>query len=428
MARWVLQSVKSSVSRAARSRTNYLAPLQALVDDTIQQYFGGRPSGEDVTLAVLESVGRDRLEVVDASKPIDRKKQDLGLLVAQRLVALFGASNVLTFREDDGKAVSTRAARRPDLAWVTRYTPHRVTSPTASMRIVLDTVTVRKFVHADADALDVQQLLRIRGEHPISIADPAWAELVDALLRPNGGMKVEDWAMKVGDLTRLLDPDMPIVPSGREAGVMAGVIEMRGFNLGESQAFYKAVWRIIAEAKSISDFSRTLTFENPDGAQFAIGPLEHSVVSAALAERKAKWIAFIERLKTTVNPESLGPTLDQISALIRSTLRLDMPEVALDKIGLLIGVVSRYIVRALDEEQPPYSPDPNDAIDLDVLYAAVLPAIVCTFDRKMRRAAKESGSSDSWRVMDLAELVAYLENEAATAGVSAERAAVEAPE
>jgi hypothetical protein len=151
-----------------------------LVVEAIENYLHDHPDGEDVTLAVLQAIGRQRLQAFAKDRTFDRVKQDVGLLVAQTLVDLFGAIRVHTLRREDRKGSSARRNTWTQLPWVNSYALHRV-RPAASHseRILLDTSVVRKIVHGDADALDVGALLALKDNHPVSIADGALAELAD---------------------------------------------------------------------------------------------------------------------------------------------------------------------------------------------------------------------------------------------------------
>ncbi|MBK8259834.1 MAG: hypothetical protein IPK80_00630 [Nannocystis sp.] len=144
MSEWVPQNECSSVTAASRSRTSYLRPIIIKsVVDAIQSYLRGNPAGEEVTLAVLEAIGRQRMEALAKDRTLDRVKQDVGLLVAQTLVDLFGATQVQTLRRKDRKRTSARRNTRPLLPWVNSYAPHRVLpAASRSERILLDTSVV----------------------------------------------------------------------------------------------------------------------------------------------------------------------------------------------------------------------------------------------------------------------------------------------
>lgn len=110
-----------------------------------KEYFDREPDGEQVTLAVLRAVGRAEVEVLAKKKAkakntsparmFNMVKQHIGLWVAVRLAAYYGPEAVTTYRQTPNGPSSTRQVPdlwKPELEWVTSYTPHRVHPSTLS--------------------------------------------------------------------------------------------------------------------------------------------------------------------------------------------------------------------------------------------------------------------------------------------------------
>jgi hypothetical protein len=407
VARFVPQSISPSTNPRTRARTAYLAPLRSEVESIIRNYYAARPEGEDVTLAVLREIGDDRLRAIGGRRDFDTLKKDAGLYVPIVLVEMFSAEHVLTYRSDDGQ-VSTRAANG-DPPWVNKFTPHRVIHDRPE-RIVLDTNVVRNLLEEDPAAIDLAELAAFKGSHPISIADPAWAELVKALLSNRIGF--EAWSKHMAAVSDVLDPVLPIVPSGQEAAAMAGISDERDSpalpdaaksDIGHLSAYYRAVWHYVASASSAEHFGSHVIFESPRGEHFKLGPLTLDKVTAAFDDRAMTWSAFLSRLR--VSDGSQPPNLDDVAEDIRASLAVGMPKRNIDQLDLVIRVIARLAINVNRRTTPP---DTNEAIDLDVLFSTMLPAIVCTSDRKMLSAARECGSGSAWRVMDPPELLSWL--------------------
>jgi rRNA-processing protein FCF1 len=412
MAKWVSQSVASSVSNNARNRTRYLQPLVPEIHEVIRRYFANRPEGEDVTLEVLKAIGRDKVDALRGEQKFDRAKQDVGLLVAICLVDLYGPARVLTFREDDGKAVSTRAAKRSGLDWVSRFTPHRVLPERSPDRIVLDTNVVRYIIQGSPNpenVLDLVELHRLKGKHSVSLADPAWAELVEALVRPQGGLSITEWGQRVSALRTVLDADLPIVPTGRELAALSGLVHSPGFNAPQMAAYYRALWEYSSGAASAGDLLKPYDYEAPDGKRYRLGPLDPSRPIAVFTKRGEGWSAFIAKVARSAKPLDLDETVE----LIRADLAKDMEMTAVDRLSLLVHAVAHYMVKTTQPGKP-YIADLNDVVDLDILSTATLPAVVCTTDKGLRNLARQSGSSDGWRVMTPVELLDWLQAESLT--------------
>lgn len=83
---------------------------------------------------------------------------------------------------------------------------------------------------------------------------------------------------------------------------------------------------------------------------------------------------------------------------------------SLDRLDLVIGVIARLAVH-VNKRSASTAADTNDALDVDVLFSTMLPAVVCTSDRRMLIAARESGSGSDWRVKSPADLLAWLRSQ-----------------
>ncbi len=120
----------SSDTHRARARTGYLEQARPDVEAAILNYLDGCPDGTQMTLAVLNWLGRERLDEIAevGGRTFDTLKKDIGLFVVLVAIDLFGPARVETLRHEQSGRNSTRmrTADWPDLEWVARYTPHRV--------------------------------------------------------------------------------------------------------------------------------------------------------------------------------------------------------------------------------------------------------------------------------------------------------------
>lgn len=417
MAEWVPQNEFSSVTAAARSRTAYLAPLVPLVTDTIIRYFDEHPDGEEVTLSVLHSVGKLRLKSIAKGRSFERAKQDLGLLVAQMLVDIFGAMRVQTLRREDRQAVSARRNTWHDLPWVNSYAPHRVlpAAPTAE-RIFLDSSVVRKIVHGDSDALDLGALRTAKGAHPISLADGAFAELAAQLVR--GSVQPAVWAKCVAAMDAVLDDDFPVAPGGKDLAAFWGWGSRSpiGLDLGEARAYYRAIWGYLRDIKSAEDLSRRSIFQAPSGRAYAI-QLSGDTANAVLADAGTKWAAWISKIAALISDmrkDGKRISEDDIRQLGLLNLCLNMGMADAQKLDLVFHVLAKRAIQAA-AGRTPYNPkgEPNDPLDLDLLFGIPLPGWVCTSDLRFHRLVRSTDSKDKDKVMTPAELLARLGAEAA---------------
>lgn len=418
MSEWVPQNESSSVTSASRSRTSYLGPIVPLVIEVIEQYVHANPNGEEFTLAVLGSIGRERLKSLAKDRSFDRVKQDVGLLVAQTLVDLYGATQVQTLRRADRKGTSARRNTWTQLPWVNSYAPHRVlATASSSERILLDTSVVRKVVHRDADALDIEKLRALKGQHAVSIADGALAELADQLIR--GSISPEDWTMGIEELDTILDPDFPVAPGGKELAAMWGARPPVGLDLGEVRAYYRAAWRYLRLAKQPTDLSRSEVYHAPSGRAYAIR-LDGAHVKNVLANaggQWASWVSGIAKLIKKIKSDGDPVTEAELRKLLLSNLRLDMGVADAMRLDLVIHLLAKRAIQA-STGKTPYKPKGthNDPLDLDLLFGIPLPAWVVTSDLRLHRLVRATTSRDKSAVMTPDELLSRLRGPESASG------------
>lgn len=398
MARWIPQSTVFSASKSAVARTAYLASLVPRIDSLIREYFGDRPRGETVTVHVLAGLGRDALLGAAGGRTFETVKQDVGRLVAIRLGVIFAPQDVETYREGSGKNPSTRPAPAGSPDWVSHYTPHRVRHRGVEGRIVLDTMVVRDMLHGEAHALALDRLAELKGDRPVSLADPAWAEIVAFLQRHP--RFIGDWHILASKLTGVLDPTFPIVPSGREAVALAGIFAAPGYDVGLASAHYRAVWALTASVARIEDFSRVVTYAGPHGDEYQLGPVDPERVVAEFARRQRAWQQFVR--KTLM---SIEQPVEEAVNFVRADLERDFPSAAVDQMGLYVRVLATVGVGIRSGQLVAQN---NDGVDLDILFTTLLPAWVCTSEHRLVALAERSGSSDGYRVMTPATLLARL--------------------
>ncbi|HSN98055.1 MAG TPA: hypothetical protein VLS89_07140, partial [Candidatus Nanopelagicales bacterium] len=337
-----------------------------------------------------------------------RLNQDIGLLVAQTLVDLYGADRVLTLRAEDGRTVSTRRNTRPDLPWVERYTPHRVLPPRGARRdrVVLDIVTVRKLVHGDRDAIDLDALAAHRDNHPISIADGALTELARGL--GEGRLPMDRWAESARELNEVLDPDLPVCPGGFELAAIAGLRPFHGVDFEGTRTYYRETWRYLCSRRRPEDLREPGHYDGPDGKRYPLRlyPLHIEPVFAYAGRRWEEWMRDAARELAALRKDSELED-EELRRLIRLHLRMNMSAEGLDKIDLAVRVVALRTAQVSrgGEDQ---AGEGKEGVDVDLLFATALPAVICTQDEVLLDLARKTRSGDAWRVMDPPALLTWL--------------------
>ncbi|MFP2910238.1 hypothetical protein ACLESD_35405 [Pyxidicoccus sp. 3LFB2] len=251
----------------------------------------------------------------------------------------------------------------------------------------------------------LQQLARLKGHRKVSLADPAWAELMKALAKPNGGLAFEEWRGRVDTLNTVLDPALPFEPSGRESAHLAGIETRPGFDIGRMSAYYRAVWHYTSSTNDTSDWAKPYTFEYADGTRAVVGPLVPARVFEVFDARAQAWAEFIASAQRG-EPTSLQALVDKYRA---GLARYFSPQ-AVDRLNLVIHATAHFEMSARSQPTP-YKAKPNDAVDLDILYGVSLPAILRTAEKRLVNIVGNTTSSDAWRVMRPNQLLEWLESQ-----------------
>lgn len=407
MSQWIRQSMVPSISRSARSRTAYLSSFIPQVRSAIQTYLDDDPSGEEVTLAVMQAIGLESLNAVRKTRSLTTAKQDVGLLVATTLVDLYGATEVETYRRPNVRSVSSKRNTWKSIPWVSSFTPHRVRQrKNNAPRILLDTSVVRKYIHQDPDALDIDALDKARGQHPVSVADGALSELAAALLR--GSVKPSDWGARVGRLNALLDAEFPVAPGGRELAALWGGHRRASGDRERASAFSQASWSYLCEVKRPADLTNPVTFSAPSLGTVSLR-LDRVHVEAVLAHIGREWADWATRTADLIHDlRGAGEviTVGVLYKITMHTLCFDMGEADAKKLDLVAHVLALRAFQAA-QKHAPYVPKgaSNDALDLDLLFGLPLPAWVCTQDHRLHRLVRSTPSSDALNVMTPEELI-----------------------
>jgi hypothetical protein len=106
-------------------------------------------------------------------------------------------------------------------------------------------------------------------------------------------------------------------------------------------------------------------------------------------------------------------TEEDLRLVTKSNLMLDMGAADAQKLDLVIHVLAKRGIQAVTGRTP-YNPngEPNDPLDLDLLFGIPLPAWVGTADERLHRLVRSTTSADRSAVMTVAELLERLAAEA----------------
>jgi hypothetical protein len=402
---YVPQSLIAPTTARSQVGTAYLQVLDPDVRKAILQYRASHAMGTEFVPAAFCSVGQSRLETAGQKVNCDSQtlQRDFSLFVGQILADEFGSGCVESLRNVDGSIALAPSTGWPGLAgWLPTCATYRVVeAPTE--RIIIDTVLARE------GGLDFSALARSKGDHPVSLADGAVAELLYWMQESKSKRPAfPTWRARALELSAALDPILPIAPGGHERAALAGLRSFeRGFSteglIGQSQA----VWKYLLSLTTAADLALPPIFEVAGRA----ATFDVKLASVALKAAGNRWAAFAETIGQMIRTESgrgEAVTENDLKRLVRERLVSTGELTSVDQLELAIPAIARRAHDAAFRSYAPKLGESNAALDFDLLFALPLPAVVVTNDKKFVRFLRGLVCLDAAKVMLPDELLSWL--------------------
>jgi hypothetical protein len=400
VSKWVPHSDRSFISEDLRSRARFpgwrgeIERAWNAVERAVHE--------EHIALSVLEDIGEEGLHRGGAAETSEHIIT-LNYLIAQTLTDRFGAHRVSTLWESEtSPAFRTGRVGNLEVAFMV----HRVTSEAdRPVRVVLDTSAVRAVAHGDDDALDVDALRELEGLPHFCVADGAMLELLDDLL--SGSLTFEGWAHATKRVEPLLDPTSPVAPGGRSLARIWGAAPPRKDDgIGEDQ-YRREVWRHMSAARSRAELVRPLSYVQGD--QRVEVQLEPDRPSSRVREAGGTYASWFDRVaEHALDDAGRRKGEDEIADDIRTGLSNILGFADMQMLDLSIRFSAKRVVERCGPRRSRYKPTANDALDLELLFALPLPALVCTGDQRLIRVVRSLGSPQGRDVLSPPELLERL--------------------
>jgi hypothetical protein len=269
---------------------------------------------------------------------------------------------------------------------------------------------VRAHIHNAGRQLDLERSAACKEVVRVSVADPAYAELLFALYEER--LPWTDWSSRIAALDRALDQDLPVLPGGIELAAMAG-LKAPPRLFADTKRYQQAVWRLLATARSTDDLKTGTVFDDSAGERFAVR-LDEAVAKAAIHEARTAWVDHIRVVQEYLAGQGLSQ--GQLIDLIRIGLnargeKSGDVETLGDKLDAMTSALGRFAFLA-NAGTTPYDPEASkrsgDVFDFSLLLALALPAIVVTLDERFKTHLQLSGTPHAARVILVDEFNARL--------------------
>jgi len=331
-------------------------------------------------------------------------------------------SSIDTLERMKQKAVNTALGRVRYLIYAYSYEP-RCRRPNARTdetvvtkpdRIVLDTCTVRALVHRTGAQLDLDSMKARKGAIRVSVADPAYAELLFALYEER--IAWLDWHASIAALDLVLDTELPVLPGGVELAAMAG-LKARPRLFSDTKRYQQTIWRLLADARSVGDLERGSEFSDSAGKRFRVH-FDEATAKAALHESRTGWVDHIRLVQTLLGGQ--GVTQEEFVELIAVGLdsrgeKVEGVEASSERLNAMAAALGRFAFLS-NAGKTPYDPESSgrrgDVFDFALLLALALPAVVVTLDGRFKKHLDLSKCTQARRLILVEEFNERLRAEA----------------
>lgn len=259
------------------------------------------------------------------------------------------------------------------------------------VRVALDTCVVRNHLCQESARLDLDAIVANTEQLRFSLAYGTSLELLEQLVKPDGGISWSEWTDGVPEVNRFLDWRWPIMPTGFRLAKLAGTLVGIAADIEDERRRLRAFWRFMSHAKEIEDLEKHTEYEGANGKRFLLPPLYPQRLRRLAIMEREKWQCYICGIQSLL-PE-LGyehPTPEVILELMRKGQGtgpddpLDLSE-RLDVSNQMIA----YLVSDALKKKEPYNPRSNrkwgDAFDIPLLFYVPLPCVICTADTEFVR-------------------------------------------
>jgi hypothetical protein len=279
------------------------------------------------------------------------------------------------------------------------------------VRVLLDTCTVRKTLHQDADRPNVALVQQHLDYCKISIAGLAFSELTEQLLDER--IPFVDWQTGSKDLKEIIDPKWPLFPSGKQLAWLAGTQTSEPCDINFVQAHLKAVWYFLCAADSLTFLlKKDVVFLAPDRSRHKFG-LTKERLDKVMRNERDFWIGCVKNIQRLQADQSVELDESKILRLMAKDLasRSGDPAEMLEKLDTISRMVARLFALSLGEKSP-YNPGSEkgrgDAFDLDLLFAIPLPAVIVTADERFANRLHSTKAPHAEQVCTIPEFHTHL--------------------
>ncbi|MBP8017107.1 hypothetical protein KAZ01_03805 [Candidatus Gracilibacteria bacterium] len=277
--------------------------------------------------------------------------------------------------------------------------------------VVFDTCVIRNIIHDDKTVLaDWDSIFIYKNKTKFHISDIAIAELALALLQNR--ISFNDWERKIKKINKIIDCNMPILPSGNELSALIENKRLSYPKVAGGQAYWKAVWKMFFEAKNFDTIKNGVIFKGDDGIEYKI-KIDDNYANSILESERITWNKYFESMRMLFGGSNISEK--DILLILNEGMDKDVStnpsqsQIYAPMLHALARLIHLYVYDVVPHYNPKSKKRRNDPLDYSLIQSLSLPAIICTSDVRLKKMLSETKLNNIDTIILLSDLKKWLE-------------------
>jgi hypothetical protein len=277
----------------------------------------------------------------------------------------------------------------------------------SQIRVLLDTCVVRGIVHKTEPQLDIETIAANLATVAITLPDTGVVELTSQL--EENRIPFDQWRAGICKLDRIIDPEWPILPSGSERAMLAGLCPRNHGALKAARQHCAAVWKLLSSIDERNTMNIAVVYD--DGGQPVHIESTPQITRMVKTAARYSWVLFVEEYAHQKNGRT--PTLEEVTAdILSGAEHVDkrIPDLK-QRLDLFLKAVAQLVQMATGSNagyRPGSQTRRGDAFDIMLLMSLSIPAIVVTADVVFLNRLRQLSSAQLKQVVSVGEFNAHV--------------------
>jgi hypothetical protein len=275
------------------------------------------------------------------------------------------------------------------------------------IRVLLDTCVIRGIIHKTGPQLDIDAIAASLAAVAITLPDTGVVELTSQL--EDNRIPFAQWQEGICKIDQIRDREWPVLPSGRERAMLAGLCPRDLQALEAAQRHCVSVWKLLSNIDEHTAMDIAVVYD--DGGQAV--RIQSTPQTTRMVKEAARysWILFVDEYVRHTNGRT--PTLEEVTAdILGGAEHVDktIPDLN-QRLDLFLKAIAQLVQMATKPNggyRPGNEKRRGDVFDIMLLMSLNIPAVVVTTDAVFLNRVRQLSSLQLKQVVSVDEFNAHL--------------------